>query len=269
MRRNFKMATFGSYGNQNQISPTLYGYSLFNKDSAIDKTMMSFSMWKTTIKMAIYPLIESDDDQIKYDRKNGIAIYLTPQKAMMFAQILKEFRDKWQTDDLKKVDNSGIVSGQSLVAVCSPQFFNKDPKTTGPSIVVRRVTDDGHVEASYAYECKVNFYNAIRDYDEKTGKYKQDFTQFNNVELDTIIMQLESYFSAMTNTVAFTVAESLYPTLDKIASKLGVDLNSNYNGGQYKSNSYFGGNGNNNKPQQQNPGTAGYTTGSLEGLLSS
>ena len=261
------MAAFSSYGNQNQISPTLYGYSLFNKESTIDKTMMSFSMWKTTIKMAIYPLIESDDDQIKYDRKNGIAIYLTPQKAMMFAQILKEFRDKWQTDDLKKVDNSGIVSGQSLVAVCSPQFFNKDSKTTGPSIVVRRVTDDGHVEASYAYECKVNFYNAIKDYDEKTGKYKQDFAQFNNVELDTIIMQLESYFSAMTNTVAFTVAESLYPTLDKIASKLGVDLNSNYNGGQYKSNSYFG--GNNQNKQQSNLGTAGYTTGSLEGLLSS
>ena len=94
------MAAFGSYGNQNQVSPTLYGYSLFNKESTVDKTMMSFSMWKTTIKLAIYPLIESDDDQIKYDRKNGIAIYLTPQKAMMFALLLKEFRDKWQTEDL-------------------------------------------------------------------------------------------------------------------------------------------------------------------------
>lgn len=263
------MAAFGSYGNQNQVSPTLYGFSLFNKESTIDKTMMSFSMWKTTIKLAIYPLIESDDDQIKYDRKNGIAIYLTPQKAMMFAQILRDFRDKWQTEDLEKVDNSGIVSGQSLIAICSPHFFKKDPKTTGPSIIIRRVTEDGHVEASYAYECRVNFYNAIKDYDEKTGKYKQDFDRFNNVEIDSIIMQLETYFSAMTNSVAFTVAESLYPTLDKIASKLGVDLNSNYNGGQYKSNSYFGGNNNQNRQQQSNPGTAGYTTGSLEGLLSS
>ena len=83
-------------------------------------------------------------------------------------------------------------------------------------------------------------------------------------------MQLESYFSAMTNTIAFTVAEAMYPTLDKIASKLGVDLNSNYNGGSYKSNSYFNNNsGSSHSNASSNPGTAGYTTGSLEGLLSS
>ena len=262
------MVAFGSYGSggQAQQSPTVYGYAFFNKESIIDKTMMSFSMWKTTLKIGIYPLIETDDDQIKYDRKNGASIFLTPQKAKMFASVLQYFKDNY-TDNLTACDNQGIAAGQSLISICSPEFMGKDAKTAGPAIVIRRVSKEGQVESSYAYECKQNFYNTINGFDEKTGKFDQDFSKFNMLEIDMIMTQLNEYCRAMSNTVAFTVADALYPSLDKIAAKLGVDLNSNHNGGTYKNNSYFSGGNQSSGGASAPTGNTAVGAGTLEDLM--
>jgi hypothetical protein len=253
------MTAFGSYGSTQQ-SPTVYGYAFFNKEASIDKTMMSFSMWKTSLKVGIYPLIETDDDQVKYDRKNGVAAFLIPQKAFMLAMIMREFKK-----DPVGNDNRGIASGQSLISICSGTFFGKPD--AGPALVIRKISKEGQVEASYAYEFRQNFYTSIDGFDEKNGKFDQSFESFNNIEIDTAILQLEEYYKAMSNATAFTVAEALYPNLEKIANKLGVDLLSNYNGGGYKNNSYFNNhsNGDNGSTQSSTPQ---YNSTNLESLIS-
>lgn len=228
------------YGNQLQ-TPTVNGYTFANKESVIDKTMLRFSMWKTTLRISIYPLIESDSDEVKYDWKNGVSIFLVPAKAMMFAEILKKYKE-----DPIGTSNNGVASGQGLISVVNPADYGKPD--AGPVISIRKINEKGQVELSYAYELKHNFYNAVIGFDERSGSYKQNFENFNMLELDMFIIQLEQYCAAMSNAYAFASLQQAYPIYDKIATKLGVDLNSNYNSG-YANKSYFA---NSNQQQQNN-----------------
>ena len=228
------MAAFGSYGATGP-TPTLNGFLMANKESTVDKTLVQFSMWKSTIKIGIAPLIETDDDQIKYDFKNSVGIFMGPAKAYALSQILRQFMV-----DPDKTNNSGIASGQHLITICKASELGKPD--AGPLLVVRKVSPEGHVEASYAYEFKPNI-QVIKEFNEKTGKFVIDNEKYKNLEIEMAATQLEQYYYAMTNAIAFTVTDALYPSLDKIAAKLGVDLMSNYNS-SYKSNSYFASNNN-------------------------
>ena len=226
-----------SYVNQQQTqnTPSVYGYSFYNKDSTIDKTMLSFNMWKTTIRMSIYPLIESEnDDQIKYDRKGGISIYLTPYKARMFAELIRRFKE-----DPTKYSGKGVPSGQALVSIESPKVTPgyKNPNAN-PLIVIRKVNIEGGLEASYAYEINNDYYSVIDKYNQNTGEFVKDSNEFVGMELDLIIGQLNSYCEAMNNSIAFAVNEQTFLHLDKIANKLGVELLSTYSS-SYKNGSYF------------------------------
>lgn len=241
------MAAFGGYQNQNMNTPTIYGYSFFNKESIVSKTMMQFSMWKTTLKIAIYPLIESDSDEVKYDRKNGCAIFLIPSKAKMFAELLKGFKE-----NPKKYSGMSIPSGQGLITIVSGDYFNK--KDAGPCIIIRKVNGQtGQVELSYAFETRMKLHSIVTNYDETTGKFDQDTDMFKYLDLDMMITQLDSYYQAMSNSYAFSTIDNMYPYLDKIASKLGVDLNSNLNGGSFNK-SYFNRQDNDQQLQQQDNG---------------
>lgn len=229
------MAQFGTFNAQ--YSPTVYGSAFFNKESTVDKTMLSFSMWRSTIKVGIYPLIDTDDDQVKYDRKNGLAAFLTPIKALMFSKILRDFMR-----DPKANHSRGVPSGAHLLTIEDPTLpngFNKP--NANPIIVIRKVLEDGTMESSYAYEIKNDPSNSIREYNDKTGAFTRDPISFKYVELEMIAIQLEEYVRAMTNAQAFSTTDTLYPVFDKLASKLGVDISQNAQQGTYK-NSYFSSN---------------------------
>lgn len=235
--------------NNNQITPSLPGYAFFNKNSTIDKTMLSFNMWKTTIRMSIYPLIESEnDDQVKYDRKGGISIYLTPYKAYMFAQIIKGFKNNHE-----EYNGKGVPSGQCLVTIEDPAITSgyKDPNAN-PLIVIRKVNSEtGGVEMSYAYELNSEFYMVIEKYDQLSGEFVKNLEMFKDAELDFTAIQLENYANAMTNSNAFATMDAVYPFLDRIANKLGVELMPS-SSNQYSSGTYF----------SKNPGTENSTSSS-------
>lgn len=252
------MAAFGTYNAS--YSPTIYGSALFNKDSIVDKTMLAFSMWRSTIKIGIYPLIDSEDDQIKYDKKNGLAVFLTPIKALTFAQILKDF-----IADPKANHARGVPAGTNLITIEDPTRANSFNKpNANPVIVIRKVNENGSMESSYAYEIKSDPNFSVKDFNEKTGSFVHDGENFKTIELSFIALQLEEYAKAMTNSQAFAVVDTLYPVLDKIASKLGVDIsqNSSYNT-PYKNMSYFSSGGQPTPPS----GVSNYTGNSLEKMV--
>ena len=224
-----------SYQDQG-YSPTVYsGYAMYNPVSTIDKTGLTFSMWKTTLKVSIIPVIESgagNDEPAKYDYRNSATIFLTPSKAHMFATILKKFKE-----DPEKYSNYGVNTPQCIISVDSAKTFGKD--TNDPVITIRKLGDAGNIELSYSYECRNDFYSSVVGFSASSPKdYKQDFEMFKNLDIDMIIEQLEQYYVAMTKTIAFTVTHELYPYLDKIAAKVGVDLSTNY---QRKSGFFTGG----------------------------
>lgn len=131
--------------NDQKFSPTVAGISFANKMSTVDKTLLRFSMWKTTLKISIYPIIENgaDDDKVSFDFSNGVSIYLVPAKALMFAQILEDYKENRSQADI------GVAAGQGLITVANPKAFGKDPKDTGTIICIRRVNKNGQVESSY------------------------------------------------------------------------------------------------------------------------
>lgn len=230
--------------NQTQNTPSVSGYAFFNKESGVDKTMLSFNMWKTTIRASIYPLIESEnDDQVKYDRKGGISIYLSPFKAAMFAELIRKFMK-----DPQAYSGKGVPSGQALITIEDPSIaegFNKPG--ANPLIVIRKINPEGGVEMCYAYETNKDFYAVIEKYNQNTGEFVKNTEEFKQLELHLIARQLETYCEAMGNSIAFAVNEQTFQHLDKIANKLGVELLSSYSS-SYKSNSYFNtndGSGNN------------------------
>lgn len=232
---------------ENDRRVTLYGYSFFNKESSIDKTMLRFSMWKTTLRISIYPIIETvgseeaDDSTIKWDMKNGISIYLVPAKARIFADILKKF-----ITDPKKYSDYGVFAGHGLITITNGETLgNKD---AGACILIRKINETtGQIDASYAFETRTNLYSAIVGFNEKTCEFNADTESYKMLDIQMIITQLEEYYKAMTNATAFSVIDNSFSHVDKIASKLGVDLLSELNGGRKYNRSFF----QNNQPQQQ------------------
>jgi len=212
-----------AYNSTEPWSPTVYGFSLFNPTSKIDKTSISFSMWKTTMKVSITPAIESPGEELpKYDFKNAVSIFLTPLKAYRFAQILKNFKK-----DPNKYNTFGIPTPLSIITVEKAEAFNQPDG--GPVISIRRVDDNGNVELAYSYECNKDALASIVGFNPASPKnFTQDTELSQDSEIDCIITQLEQYYYAMTNTQAFAVLNQMFPYLDKIATKMGVDL-SGYN----------------------------------------
>lgn len=232
------MAFESGYGNQ-QYSPTVYGYSFFNKESVIDKTMISFSMWRNLLKISISPVIESENGETRYDTKNGISVYLTPQKAKMFENLLSMSINKEETDTLK--GNAGVATGSNLITVEDPGVVYGKPEA-GTVISIKKLNQNGQIEQSYSYEINKGYYNIIIGFDPKTAGYTQNYDMFNTLELEMIILQLRTFYEAMSNANAYSNVTHQYQYYSKIAAKLGVDLESNYNGGYKKS--YFSNSGN-------------------------
>lgn len=263
------MASYGNYTNNNmgnlRFTPTVTGYEFYNSESVVDKTMLSCSMWKSTIKIAIYPIIETgNENEKRVDRTNGAPIYLTAMKTMMLCDLLKNF-----LRDPKRYSNHSIVSRNNLITIVRGEDIRED---AGPCLFIRQIETDGktsRIKTSYPYEFKHNFYHEITGYDEKSGKFSLDFDSHQYDELKAFIVQLEEYYKAMTNAQAFAVYNTMFDSIDKIAAKLGVDLNSNYNGQRYNSGynntqynqSNFGG-------QQQDQSQNNYSGGNgLIGLM--
>lgn len=235
------MALGQTYNNNEKemYRPTVYGYSMSNtSETAIDTTNLSFSMWKSTLKIAIAPKVKGGNgDFTEWDRKNAAVIYLNHTKAYMMAQIIKGF-----IEDPKKYNNCGVFAGQGLLTITDGKEYSKDGS---PCLVIRKVLEDGKVDSSYAYQIKQDYHAYIESFDEKNSTFNQNTEKFKEIELTEIIAQLESYAQAMTGSVAFTVVDNLAFThnmfnnsLGKIAEGVGVQLHTGSNKG-YTNQSFF------------------------------
>lgn len=256
-------------GSAEPWSPTVWGFSLFHPESKIDKTSISFSMWKTTIKISIIPAIESTGEELShYDYKNSVNIFLTPLKAYRFAQILRNFKL-----DPDKYDTFGVPTPQAIITIEKPDRFGQP--TGGPVISIRRVDENGNVELSYMYECNKDALASIVGFNASSPKsFTQDTELSKDTEIDCIIAQLEQYYYAMTNCQSFATLQQIFPYLDKIAAKLGVDLSGynkrNTSGGFFAQNNGFSSSpsvGQSNQSILVNPSTQTYDASQFKNLV--
>lgn len=241
------MAYFNSQSNnrnREDFSPKVYSkYSFVNSESAIDKSRLSFSMWKSNLQITITPIKEgSTRDNIQYDNDNAGSIYINHTKARIFAEELKKF-----LADPDTYHGSSVFSGKGIITISN----GSDVGGTAPVLIIRIIDDAGKVVSSYAYEFKTNFHKSIHNY---TGG--ENFTSefYPNIEIEELITMLEEYYKAVTSAVAFSVIDAynrnhnyLSEKLNAIASKLGIETASNGNGSNKFNNSasnFFNGNNN-------------------------
>ena len=253
---------FNSYSNNKNANkpfePDVYtAYRWNNAESKVDKTCMTTSMWNKMMKIGIYPLKETNGDNVSFDMENGIMVYLNHHKAKVFATELRNF-----LRDPETYNGSGVSSGQGIITISNgSEFGSKDPV-----FVIRKIDDAGNVISSFAYETKTDYYFSVRNY---TGgvEFNHITDPYRNLEIEEMIMVLEEYCKAMSYTIAYSVLEGNKYNYDRIlnrvngiAEKLGVETNrtSNRGSGFSSSTNFF--NKSNSTP------STGYSSATLDDI---
>ena len=188
------------------------------------------------LTLIIEPKIAGDD--IKFDKDNAIKCYLTHTKARMLANEIKTFLASGD-----KIKSAGVASGSCLITIDSGEAFG-----CGVCLVIRKVDDEGRVVSQYLYEFKTNYNYGIRNFEDDTKYFDKEYSPYDHIEIEQVIMLLEQFAEAMTYGNAFAVSGAIKVTnnmvnkkIDNIAEKLGVAYKSKTTSGS--GNTFF----NNNK----------------------
>lgn len=190
--------------------PTVYGYAFANtQDDAVDKSKLSFSMWKSTIKISIAKCTGENNGYPTWDRDNQASIFLTPYKAKIFADIMEKFYE-----DPVKYNGYGIDSGKSLITISNGEEFDHPNHFC---IVIRLVNrDSGKTERVDGFDIKRTGY-ALYDYNGDSS-FSRDNETFKDTEFFMIVHQLRSYADAASNSIAFSVADTISHSMDYLST---------------------------------------------------
>ena len=267
--------SLGNTYNNNQANTqkdqgiTVYsGYSMANPDSKIDATRLAFRFWKSNLCVSIFPRKNTGNDEVVFDKDNGITIYLNHTKA----RILKHELEMFLKDPIT-YNGSGVPAGQCVITISNGSEYGKD----NPVLTIRKLAEGGEVVSSFAYEFKKNYHYSIRGYDGK--EYNTVYDDYQNIEIEQFITVLEQYYTAATTAVAFTVCDQLSYSqnrtdskIEAIAQALGVELPNRSSAGanrsRFDSNTHFR---NNTEGSLPNGGysssyNSGYKTGTMDDL---
>lgn len=189
------MAYNTSNNNQSQIfHPNVYGRVVVNTKSDIAKSSLSFTMWKSTIRITISKMInESADGKLaQFDQKNGSSIYLTTNKAYMLAALIEKF-----IEDPDKYNGYGVASTKAVL-----RLFKEGEDSV---ITIDTFSNNGLTPGN---KYVINKENAAVVTGVDNNQCIYDYNLFQNLDFQTIITQLKEYYKAMTNSIAFTVMDA-------------------------------------------------------------
>lgn len=206
-------------GNGNEgFSPTVRSkYSFINTESQIDKSRLSFSMWKNTLQIIISPVKETPDG-IQIDKDNSGSIYINHTKARIFAEELKKF-----LQDPDTYHGSAVFSGKAVISISN----GSDVGGTSPILIIRNIDESGKAVGTFAYEFRTNFHCAIHNYN---GDSNFNREYYPNIEIEELITMLEEYYRAASSAYAFMTVDAyshnhnyMSDKLNQIAQKLGIE----------------------------------------------
>ena len=231
--------------------PTTYGYGFTNPDAKYEKTSLSFAIWKFMLKVTIAPKVNDGGTQNydRYDKDNGISIYLNTNKAITLMRIVDEFKELYN----KNVDvdfNKGVATNTGVIIISNGNYTGSNEYV--PTITIAKVNENGNVTQMLNYEIKIGSDFAVLDYDAKTGKYTTETEPYAFNELELLHYQLEQYVLGQSGGIAGATNDAVNFAINrvrddasKIAEKLGVDLHaSNRSRNNYSRSSYFNNGGN-------------------------
>lgn len=234
---------YNSYSNNKEYNkpfePSVYSpYRFNNAESSVDKTCLTFDIWKRMLKITISPRKEGTEE-IQFDTDKGLSVYINHAKAYILANELRNF-----LRDPETYNGSGIPSGQGVISISNGSEFG----VNFPLLVIRKLDETGNVVSSFAYEFKRDYYFSIRNYNGGSS-FNKESDSYQTLEIEEMILLLEEYYKAMTYMIAYSVVDvnkynqdRLTSRLNAIAEKLGVEVKSGGRSGGssgYSSTSFF------------------------------
>ena len=234
--------------------PTTYGYGMSNPDAKYEKTSLSFAIWKFMLKATIAPKVNDGGTYDKYDKDNGISIYLNVNKAITLMKIVDEFKEAYKKDKNVKF-NKGVATNIGVIIVSNGDYVGG----AIPTITVAKVNEHGSVNQILNYEIKVGSDFAVLNYDSKSGKYTTEVDPYSYNEFELLHYQLEQYILGQSGGIAGATNDAVNFGINKIrddarkiADKLGVDLNASSHNRNYSRTSYFNNGGNSGNSELYN-----------------
>lgn len=252
--------------NSEPFRPVTYGYGMTNPDAKYEKTSLSFAIWKFMLKATIAPKVNDGGNYDKYDKDNGISIYLNVNKAITLMKILDEFKELYQKDNKVKF-NKGVATNIGVIVVSNGEYVNGGI----PTITIAKVNESGSVTQILNYEIKIGSDFAVLNYDNNTGKYTTETDPYAYNEFELLHYQLEQYVLGQSGGISGACYDAVNFGINKvrddarkIAEKLGVDLNTSSHRNNYSRTSYFNNGGNSGSSEgsynQTSSGTTRNTT---------
>lgn len=228
---------------QNKGRTTYTPIKYINPDSTVDKTRLSYEYWNSTLKIKITNKKETGNNEIVFDDMDSAVIFLTPDKARIFANVVRNFMK-----DPIKYNNSGVNTTKGVVTLNNGAQHG----TTNPCLIIRQIDQtDGTIQKTYAYEFKTEYHYAITNLDASDNEirgYEKDFDSYRNLEIDQLLTMLDNFINASTYAYAAAAGKAneyrenvTNNKIDAIMNKLGVE----YTGRSQRSSggSFFDNNG--------------------------
>jgi len=237
-----------SNGKKNDFSPTTYSnIRISNFDSTVDPTSVSFSFWKGMLRITITPIKKGADGGYSFDKDNSIEVYLTPTRAALFLNYLRQFRK-----DPNAYVNVGVTAGNSIIYVTNGAEEFEGQDGNGLFLIVKSLDEKGNIDSEIGYQFKTtpdkdNF--GIIDYKGGTD-FTKDYEYTKFLDYDIFTNTIAQYVNGNSSAVAATVVDatrfsfnSIISKLTSIQENLGIDTGSGY---KRKSNAsaFFSNNGN-------------------------
>ena len=232
---NFNVGNNNNQQNKGRTTYTPIRY--INPDSSVDKTRLSFEYWNSTLKIKITNRKETGNNEIVFDDTDSAVIFLTPDKARIFANEVKNF-----IKDPLKYNNCGVNTTKGVITLNNGAQHG----TTNPCIIIRQIDpNDGTIQKTYAYEFKTEYHYAIRNLDASDNEirgFDKEFETYSYLELEQLVCMLENFCKA--STYAYVAAANkaneykeniMTNKIDSIMNKLGIEYSgrsqrNNYNG---------------------------------------
>ena len=211
-------------GNYHQESYSAYSFT--NPSSQVDATKLSIGYWNKLLKLSIAPLKKAGDNGYnEWDYANAMTLYIPHTKARILYNEIMLF-----LNDPKKYNNVGIPLKKGCILVSNGTEFG----TTNPVLVMKDISEDGTVNATFCYEFN-NFNYGMRNV---TESLDFDKNTYELLELQELADVLNQYYLAMTGAYAYSVRDELKYDFSPINTKIGLiaeKLGVEFKGGNNKS----------------------------------
>lgn len=222
--------------NQNSVYEGTYYSRLQFRENNGDKAL-SISYWKG---LMILKLSQKDTSHGSFRYDDLIKVYISPTKAIILANEIKNFKNDLESGNLKPHVGYGINCGMGETTSYVGVYLDNQNNVI---INIGKFDDSGNIIEQYPFVFNSNYHFGLH-WGDITENSNLEKNMYNDIELDQLTWALSDFGRSMAGGNAYSQIDlsrfdrNYYNTrLDAVYDKLGISRNtSNNNSNKYSNN---------------------------------